>query len=207
MLQGVTLGARSTPGPTYYRFKLDSDSATEDVLSCKTADSSFVFDIDAIDFSWKPFLRSKVSDGHPVYQRENDTSQQMSPYSPVSEALVSDGLGPHGPIYTDINPTTTTSPLAYGQNVRPVCLPPISDDPTDLLREGPPYLLDKEEHRMSSSERALPDERPVEDARSRCSHPRGEGEHLKPPRLVGMTRLRGPISPFLWQLGTKVITW
>ncbi|KAI6046158.1 hypothetical protein EDC04DRAFT_2598358 [Pisolithus marmoratus] len=78
----------SLSSPTYC-------STTEDGLSCNTAEgSSSIFDIDAIDFRWKPFFRSKDGERHLTHQRGNDTSQQMSPHSPVIETLLSDRLAP-----------------------------------------------------------------------------------------------------------------
>lgn len=105
VVRDVSQDAQSTPGPAYYCCRPYFDFTTEDDLSCNaTEDSSFVFDINAIDFRWEPFLRSKVSNGHPAHQRESDSSQPMSLHSPVSGALPSSALGFCSPVCTATSP-------------------------------------------------------------------------------------------------------
>ncbi|KAI6125781.1 hypothetical protein EDD17DRAFT_962545 [Pisolithus thermaeus] len=196
VMQDVSQDAQSTPGPTHYCCQPYLDSTTEDGLSCDTTeDGSLLFDIHSIDFRWKPFPRSKVSNGDPARQRESDSSQQVSLHFPVSRALPPGDLDLRRPVYTDTSPTP--SPLARRGNVRRVCCSPASDGPRNLPRDQFPYLSD-EESRVPSPQCAFPDEhlavmtepcksitvrpsghsamqgRTGIDIRARCSHPRGE---------------------------------
>ncbi|KAI6000561.1 hypothetical protein EDD15DRAFT_1765611 [Pisolithus albus] len=188
VVRGVSQDAQSTPGPAYYCYKPCFNFTTEDDLSCNaTEDSSFVSDIDAIDFRWEPFPRSKVNNGHPAPQRESDSSQPISLHSPVSGVLPSGALGFRSPVCTATSPVPSTP--ARRRNARLVCCPSASDG----LRYPPcdqfSYLSDREESRIPCSQRAFSDEHlamqaePCKfmnahpsrlagtDTRARCPHP------------------------------------